>query len=106
MDWAVDLLRLAVVGFVAGLFASYRSTRDFRRHRWWERQADAYTRIIDALSELVEYYRSYYLGEIEGGELTEDHKKDMEQWWRRSNAEIMKAANAGAFLISDAAQVP
>ena len=104
MDWALDLVRLVIVGLAAGLFASYRSNRDFRRQRWWERKADAYTRIIDGLSELVEYYRSHYLREIEGGDFTDEHEKDLEQWWRKSHVEIMKAANAGAFLISGTAE--
>jgi hypothetical protein len=98
----------AILAFAAGILstaASLYSAR-FRRYamqRWWERKADAYTRIADALSEMVEYYRMTYAVELEGHHISEEGKAEFGKRWRKGWEEARRATNIGAFLISDEA---
>jgi hypothetical protein len=56
----------ASLAFAASIIATVVSIynarlRRFVSERWWERKADAYTRIVESLSALVDYCdRSYY----------------------------------------------
>jgi class 3 adenylate cyclase len=101
VDWAIDLVRLAVVGVIAGFFASYRAYRDFRRQRWWERRADAYTRLIEALSDLVSYYRAIAEADLVRADLSADRKAELDHQWSEASRLVDRAANSGAFLLSD-----
>ena len=98
----------AILAFAAAVIstgASLYSAR-FRRYaleRWWERKADAYTRIVDALSEMVEYYRMTYEVELEGHQISAERKAEFLARWRKGWQEARKATNIGTFLVSDTA---
>ena len=54
-DFANLLFELAKDGLLAGLaawFAVKRALREFSSQRWWERQEEAYRKIIDSLSQI------------------------------------------------------
>lgn len=42
IDVALELLKLASVGVVAGLFSSIVANRDHRQRKWWELRITAY----------------------------------------------------------------
>jgi ABC-type arginine transport system permease subunit len=45
----------------------------FASEKWWERKAEAYTRIIGALSDLVYYYGRIYDAETQARDLSDLH---------------------------------
>lgn len=99
------ILLASVLAFIASVIATAVSVynarfRRFARERWWERKVDAYKRIIDALSVLVYYYEEHYDAFIERRDLTDSHKVEIEDHWRKSYAEVKRATAVGAFLIS------
>ncbi len=95
----------AILAFIASVLAAAvsiynaRFTR-FARERWWERKVDAYSRIIEALAALVYYYEEHYDAELEHRELTDDHRKEIADYWRRGYTEVKRATAIGAFLVS------
>ena len=102
-------LSAAILAFIASVIAAAVSVynarfRRFARERWWERQVEAYNRIIDALSALVYYYEEHYDAEIEARDLTDSHKKEIAEHWRKGYAEVKRATAVGAFLISAEAE--
>jgi len=106
-----NLIALVTAGlaFLASIFAIAVSAYNarfarFASERWWERKAEAYTRIIDALSDLVYYYQKTYEAEIEGINLSEPRRQEIHEYWKRGNIEVRKATNIGAFLISSEAE--
>jgi hypothetical protein len=99
----------SALAFVASVIAAAVSIynarfRRFARERWWEWKVEAYSRIIDALSGLVYYYDEHYDAEIEHRNLTDSHKKEINEHWRKGYAEVKRATAVGAFLISPAAE--
>jgi hypothetical protein len=102
-------LLAAILACIAAVIAATVSVynarfRRFARERWWERQVEAYNRIIDALSALVYYYEEHYEAEIEHRSLTDSHKKEISEHWRKGYAEVKRATAVGAFLISPTAE--
>jgi uncharacterized UPF0160 family protein len=100
---ALELLKLASVGLVAGLFSSVIANRDHRQRKWWEMRVSAYQNAIEALSDLVYYYDRHYSAEIEYRALSEEHRKKLDAYWEQSFPKIRKYADSGAFLFSDEA---
>lgn len=103
MDTALELLKLGMVGLIAGLFSSVIANRDHRHRKWWELRVAAYQNAIEALSDLVYYYDKHFSAEIEYRELPEDFKKKLDAFWEESFPKVRKFADSGAFLFSERA---
>jgi len=96
----------ATLAFIASLIAIYNTRfRRFALERWWERKVDAYTRIIESLSDLVDYYRQMCDEEMSPQRTTsEKTKQEMMERSKRGHREINRATDIDAFLISPEAE--
>jgi hypothetical protein len=102
-DTVLEILKLAGVGLVAGLFSSVIANRDHRQRKWWELRVAAYQNAIEALSDLVYYYDNHFNAEIEYRELSDEFKKKLDGYWEQSFPKVRKFADSGAFLFSEEA---
>jgi len=103
IDAALELLKLASVGLIAGLFSSVIANRDHRQRKWWELRVSAYQNAIEALSDLVYYYDKHYKAVIEYRELSKEATEKLDTYWEQSFPRIRKFADSGAFLFSEEA---
>lgn len=103
IDTALEFLKLAGVGVIAGLFSSVIANRDHRQRKWWELRVAAYQNAIEALSDLVYYYDKHFNAEIEYRELPQEFKEKLDTFWEQSFPKIRKYADSGAFLFSEEA---
>lgn len=99
----------AGLAFAASLMATavaiYNTRfRRFALEKWWERKAEAYTRIIEALADMVNYYQQIGDAEVRGRELPEERRQEIDEHWKQGYREVVKATNIGAFLISSEAE--
>lgn len=101
VDSPTDLVRLALVGLVGGLFGSFLGNRNYRRQRWWERRADAYTRLIDALSDLLSYYSALTDAEMMRTELTKEREAELEAPRKETRRHVVRATMSGAYFFSE-----
>jgi hypothetical protein len=88
----------------AGVSAYNAGLNKFARLRWWDRKADAYTRVVEALAEMVYYHEEHIAASDEGRTIPAKVKEEIDQHWRHSHAELKKASAVGAFLISPKAE--
>jgi glutaredoxin 2 len=100
---AIELLKLASVGIVAGLFSSFIANRDHRDKRWWELRVAAYQSAIESLSDLVYYYNNHWNAEIEQRDMTPEVQERLREIWDTSVQKVRRLADSGAFLFSDEA---
>ena len=97
---------LAFITSIIGLIISGYNAR-FRRYaleKWWEKKYDAYSNIIDALSDMVEYYRRNIAAEEEGYTISETVRKTLQKQWTNAIHKVNKVTSMGAFLISSDAE--
>lgn len=97
----LEILKLGLVGLVAGLFSSVLANRDYRQRKWWELRVSAYQNAIEALSDLVYYYEKHYNSEVYNRKLSDEFKKELNVYWEQAFPKIRKYADSGAFLFSD-----
>jgi hypothetical protein len=107
-DNVVTLIAAGLAFFasiIAIIISAYnaRFTR-FTSERWWERKAEAYNRIIGALSDLIYYYQQRYDAEFEPTELSEEKKQELADHWKKGFLEVRKATYVGTFMISPEAE--
>lgn len=102
-DWLGQLASQVVIAVVAAYATVKLSTSAFSSQKWWERKADAYSSIIEALSNQIA--DAWKLMEAEERHPDESKVSSPEQIARRQEAQrrIDQAAAMGAYIISDAA---
>jgi hypothetical protein len=103
IDTVLELLKLAGVGVVAGLFSSVVANRDHRLRKRWELRVTAYQNAIEALSDLVFYYDKHLNAEIKDRELSAEVKEKLDTFLEQSFPKVRKYADSGAFLFSEEA---
>ncbi len=103
IDATLELLKLAGVGLIAGLFSSFLANQDHRQRKWWELRVSAYQNAIEALSDLVYYYDKHFNAEIEYRELPKEFKAKLDAYWEQAFPKVRKFADSGAFLFSEKA---
>ena len=101
MDTIAEIIKLGLVGVVAGLFSAYIATRGHRNKKWWELRVAAYQAIIESLSDLTYYYDHKYTAEIEHRNLSKNNEKELKKIWNESYHKVRKAADSGVFLFSE-----
>ena len=80
-----------------------RQSLEWVNRQWWDRKATAYTEIIEALWQSVEYSRDYLAhayGESVKGVDVEHEKFDN---YRKNQLNLSRTADVGAFVVSEEA---
>lgn len=96
----ITLFPSLLVGIVTAQLTVRLSLRKFYAERWWERKAEAYSRIVEALHNHKRYLEKKL--EIELAPRDDDKReKGLEGLWSEANAELVRAADLGAFIISE-----
>ena len=102
--WTQILISLipALIIAIATAFLTVRlALRRFHSERWWERKVEAYTRIIEALHDLIEYSSANAEEELGNIKYTEEYSKQLWDNYRAASADLRKATGVGAYIISD-----
>ncbi|MGA2174459.1 MAG: hypothetical protein ABSH38_05700 [Verrucomicrobiota bacterium] len=104
LQWLSIFLTNAVPSIVVGVCTAIISVRlalrRYRAERWWERKAEAYSRIVDALHALVEYCST--MADVEQGvRYSEERQKELGDECHRAYLELRKATGIGAYIVSD-----
>jgi hypothetical protein len=102
-QWISTLLSSIIVAVIAAQISVRLALRRFRTEKWWERKAEAYSRIVEALHSLVVYYDAKVAEEYDQVTHTEDFKKRLNDESDRAIHELRKATGVGAFIISNEA---
>jgi|GEM_PF-982006 len=103
LDWLVQ----PVLTAAAAAGCTYLvSRRRFISERWWERKAEAYTRILEALLKLQGYYEEHsdhltrLASEGPPGNLTKEREQQLWEVARAGHEEVDRMIRLGEFVIS------
>ncbi len=99
----IGLLTGLVIAFASSWITVQLSLRRFYSARWWERKAEAYSKIVESLSHMKNYTDRTLNAYYRGNEIPADLQKTLQAKRRDGFEEISKAADMGAFIISEEA---
>ncbi len=104
-QWFTTLLTAVIpsliVGVCTAIISVRLSLRRFHAERWWERKAEAYSRIVEALHNAMEYCSAMSNESLTGVEVSDDRKKQLDEAFSGAARELRKATGVGAYIISD-----
>lgn len=74
---------------------------EWRAQQWWQRKADAYTEIVEALWQRLEYGNEYLAELYNEHRAQADDKTEKYRDMGINRTKLRRAADIGAFVISD-----
>lgn len=100
-DWITYLIPALIISAVTAYLAVLFSYRSFRKERLWERRADAYTSVLEALHHLKRDFDDDWSDAKQQTDrnVSEEHKAKIQA----ALAAVDKAVDLAAFLMSDKA---
>jgi len=90
-----------IVAVVTSFITVRLSLRRFYSERWWEREADAYTDIIEALHAKLEFLDAYFSMMYDGENLSEADLDRLRSANKEADQKINKLIRIGTFVISE-----
>lgn len=104
-EWATPILNALIpalfLAVVTSVLTVRLSLRRFRTERMWERKADAYSRIIEALHHMTEYCLARSEEYMQVRKPTPEREIELQDNYRAADAALRTATGIGAFIISE-----
>jgi len=109
--FVTTLLSGLFIAVITSILTVWLALWRFHSEKWWERKADLYSRLMEALFDMHSYNRQWIDDYVESGIGEQTPERRMRQkellaslWSRHQNAadEVQKIAVVGAFIVSDA----
>lgn len=97
----ITMLTGIFIAVVSSWVTVQLSLRKFRIEKWWERKADAYASVIEALHNSKEFSEQHLRAGESGRELSKDMDAELRVQAKAASKEIRRVADIGAFLLSD-----
>jgi hypothetical protein len=105
MNAVTEIILAALPGLLVAIIGTLLSVnlalRRFYSEKWWERKADAYSRIVEELYQVVNSLDTYLTYFEQDKIISEEKKNELQQSSNEAYKEIYKAECIGAFIISD-----
>ena len=92
-----------VTAAISSWIAVQLSLRKFHLEKWWERRADAYSVLIEALHVSKAFCDENFEALCAGRHVSEERDKEQRNRAQKATDEIQRAIDIGAFLFSDEA---
>ncbi|MEX2474471.1 hypothetical protein [Marinobacter sp.] len=97
----MDFLSGITIAVVASFLSAWLTLRRFRTERWWERKAEAYINLVEALHEMsLVPSEEIAAGAGHRKELAEDEKAELWENFERAKKKVWKIADSSDFIIS------
>jgi hypothetical protein len=101
-DFASHLMTALVGGIISGWLTYVFALRRFRTEKWWERRADAYEKIVDALHSAKRFSDVHLERLIQGStEPTPDEIKELREQSKAGHDYILRAIDTGRLILPD-----
>lgn len=79
------------------------SLKKFRSEKWWEKKAEAYSKIVDILHQLKNYCDQKLPASYGELNLSPEKENELAEQYKIAYRELVKALDVGSFIISEEA---
>lgn len=103
MEILLKVISAVVIAGLSSWITVFLSLRKFRTEKWWEKKAEAYSNLLGAIHDSKAFAEENLNAEFRSRELTELEDKELRAASKKSEAEIYRAMDVGAFYLSEQA---
>src|SRR5947208_12000848 len=98
-----NLVPALLVAIVTSVLTVRLSLRRFHAERWWERKAEAYSRIIESLHAAMEYHSAMSDEAMTAEERDEARYARLKNEYDEAYRNLRRSTGIGAYIISEEA---
>ncbi len=99
-DIVLKILPGIIVAVFSSLLAAKWAMTKFYTEKWWDRKEKAYTEIINALYDLVQYYNVYKEDYGQDGFISEERAQDLHQRHTQAFWSLHKVTELSSLYVS------
>ena len=103
-EFFTNILAGILIAGVTAFITVQLSVKRFREERWWEKQVDAYEKVIEALHHSKAFSDVQLKASYEGREVSEERDAELRAKSAEAHREIDRVADVGGFLLSTEAR--
>jgi hypothetical protein len=92
-----------VTAFVTSWLTVRLSLKKFHSERWWERKAEAYSKIIEAFHDLLSYYNALAEDYLTENGVPQQRFDELKARYESARSDVDRATSIGAYIISNEA---
>ena len=103
METIWEIVKPILISLLTAIITVKFSLRKFRTEKWWEKKAETYAKIIDALHHLKNYCEKKLDVEYGCFKLDQKVEEKLAEQYKMALSEVSKAIDVGAFILTDEA---
>jgi len=91
----------AAISIGGAFLATHLAMKKFRREKWWEKKAAAYTELIEALHTMKWPVSEHFNAVIESREISKEESHRLWEEFKTARQNIWRIADGSTFLVSE-----
>lgn len=95
------LASTAIVALLSAWGGVWFSLIRYRNEKWWEKKANAYERIIDALHAAKNFNEKHLDASFSGGKISDEDDQKLRDLASKGHDEILRTIDIGSFLLPE-----
>jgi hypothetical protein len=103
VDILLKILAGLAIAILSSSFTVYLSLAKFRTEKWWEKKAEAYSNLLGVLHDAKAFSEENLEAQYRDRELTKEEDKAVRLKSKKSESDIYRSMDVGAFYLSDSA---
>ncbi len=98
-----EITKIVLIPVLTAIITVKLSLNKFRTEKWWEKKAETYSGIVDALHKLKNYCEQKLEAEYRPDSIFEGKEEELQYQYKLAYQEVIKAIDVGSFIISNKA---
>ena len=95
-----EIIKPIFISVLTAIVTVRFSLRRFRTEKWWEKKAETYSKVIDALHHLKNYCEQKLGVEYGESRLPPEKESELREQYKKASAELTRAIDIGSFIVS------
>lgn len=101
----ITILSAIFIATISSWITIQLSLKRFRSERWWEKKAEAYSKIIEAMHDFKAFSEKHLEAMIGGHEISDERDVELRHRAKTARREIDKIIDTGQFLLSEKSNI-
>lgn len=103
MDIFTNIATALFLAISTSFLTVYFSLKRYRSEKWWDKKAQCYCEIVDAINNIIRHCDAFIAEEFDGKNISENEKCQLSKKYYEGKAFFETQTNIGRLLISEAA---
>lgn len=96
-----EILQAILIAVITAVITVKLSLKKYQSEKWWEKKAETYSRIIDALHKLKNYSEQKLSSEFREINLSHEDEEKLSKQYKAAYSELLRVLDIGSFIISE-----